>query len=160
MAAQYNDPEAFIPEDAPALYGLISLIPQAHGIPEDDLEGLKRDSWTDEDAEWEVQLNGAGKTYTPAVEPSGDDYPPKAVIEFPAGTFLVKVDGEALVLCHPTHLEWYTNRGAETATKAWESAAIRSVHDRLEDVGLDEELPPAEAFIAPKHRDHFDGGEA
>lgn len=151
-----------LPDGAPALYGLIALLPQAHGVPESELRSIRTDTWDDEGSTWTVKLNGTGQTHYPTVSPIGGGWPDPSAVEMFAGTFLVLVDDEALLLAHPTHLEWFTTPGEPHESKVWERAAIHAVRDRLDEVGLDEDLPPAEEFVRPEQRDDFwdTGGES
>lgn len=106
----------------------------AHDIPEAEWRAVKKDSWTDEDEEWALYLNGSGQTWYPTISPIGDDYPDPAAAEVFAGAHLVTVDEEAIAILHPDHVEFFCD---QDVTKPWETAVLHALRDRLVDLGMD-----------------------
>lgn len=106
----------------------------AYDIPEEDWNAVKKASWTDEDEEWALYLNGSGKTWYPTVSPVGDGFPDPAAVEVFAGAHLVTVDGEALAILHPNQVEFFCD---QEITKPWETAVLHALRDRLVELGMD-----------------------
>lgn len=129
-----EDVEAQIGGEAHPAWMLACLFQGAYDIPREEWRAIKTDTWTDEDEEWKLSLNGSGQTWLPTVEPVGDDWPTPCVVEVPSGAHFVRVDGEALAVLHPTHPEFFVD---PDVTEPWESAIYHALRDRLDGLGMD-----------------------
>lgn len=124
-------------------FALATELTSAHDLPIEDLDRKWHDRWEDEDEDWLVVLNGSATPwYTKATPVSEDHFDDPFVAKVPPGCAFVMIDDEAVAVIHPTHNEYFT---APEASRAWERALLRGLHDRLTDLGA--ELLALEDFV-------------
>lgn len=116
---------------------LATQLPKAQEVPMPELVSVWTDEWTDEDEYWGVALNGTGqyRRWHGALYTARTDQ--TVAIEHPAGTAVVGIDGQAIAVAKPDGIELFCDRDA---TKIWEHAVLRALHDRLVALGMD--IPP------------------
>lgn len=136
------DLEEQIGGSAHPAYILASQLPKLHGESRAEMEQVLTKTWNDDGDKWTVQLNGSGKDWYPVVSPFAEDMPDPCKVEVYAGAHLVKVDGEALAIIHPGHVEYFT---PQSQTKIWGRAILGALRDRLVELGLD--LPPVDDLV-------------
>lgn len=130
----FEDVEDLIGGKASPAWAIACQFPSAYDLPKEEWNAVKRATWTDEGEEWELFLNGSGLAWYPTVSPVSDELPDPCAVEVLAGAHLVKVDGEALAILHPTHVELFCDEGT---TKPWETAILHALRDQLVKLGMD-----------------------
>jgi len=111
---------------------LASHLPKAHGVPMSEMGTVWTDEWDDEGETWGVANNGTGADrlwYGPVYTLQNDQ---TVAIEHPAGSHVVAIDGQALLVARPDGPELFCD---SDATQIWEEAAIRSLWQRIAEVG-------------------------